>query len=63
VTQSHHRGNPTELALADWLEELAVYGTPRNSLDPEIAYQLKYCNRELVFSDFGSGPLTREIEP
>jgi hypothetical protein len=28
------------LALVDWLEELAVYGTPRNPLDLEIAYQL-----------------------
>lgn len=33
-------GRSQSLALADWLEELAVYGTPRNPLDPEIAYQL-----------------------
>jgi hypothetical protein len=29
-----------ELAIADWLEELAVYGTARSPLDAEIAYQL-----------------------
>jgi hypothetical protein len=33
-------GKPAELAIADWLEELAVYGTARNPLDMEIAYQL-----------------------
>jgi hypothetical protein len=33
-------GQPKALAIADSLEELAVYGTPRNPLDPEIAYQL-----------------------
>jgi hypothetical protein len=40
VTRPGHQGKPTELALADWLEELAVYGTGRNPLDAEIAYQL-----------------------
>jgi hypothetical protein len=33
-------GQPEALAIADWLEELAVYGTARNPLDAEIAYQL-----------------------
>jgi hypothetical protein len=31
---------PEALAIADWLEELAVYGAARNPLDAEIAYQL-----------------------
>jgi hypothetical protein len=29
-----------DLALADWLEELAVYGTPRRFPDAETAYHL-----------------------
>ena len=33
-------GRPLELAIADWLEELAVYGTARNLRDQEVAYQL-----------------------
>jgi hypothetical protein len=33
-------GKPEPLAAADWLEELAVYGTPRRICDQEIAYQL-----------------------
>jgi hypothetical protein len=33
-------GRPLELALADWLEELAVYGTARILRDQELAYQL-----------------------
>jgi hypothetical protein len=33
-------GEPAPLALADWLEELAVYGKARNPLDLEIAQQL-----------------------
>ena len=31
---------PLELTTADWLEELAVYGTARNLRDQELAYQL-----------------------
>jgi hypothetical protein len=31
---------PLELALADWPEELAVFGTARNLRDQELAYQL-----------------------
>jgi hypothetical protein len=33
-------GRPLELTTADWLEELAVYGTARNLRDQELAYQL-----------------------
>jgi len=33
-------GEPQALAIADWLQDLAVYGTARNPLDAEIAYQL-----------------------
>jgi hypothetical protein len=33
-------GRPLELAIADWLEELAVYGTARNLRAQELAYQL-----------------------
>src|SRR5690242_18905556 len=34
-------GRPEPLALADWLEHLAVFGRPlRDPLDSEIAYQL-----------------------
>ena len=34
-------GRPASLALADWLEDLAVFGRPlRNPLDSEIAHQL-----------------------
>ena len=29
-----------ELALADWLEELAVFGTPRRFHDSETAHHL-----------------------
>jgi hypothetical protein len=31
---------PSQIATADWLEELAVYGTARNLSDQELAYQL-----------------------
>ena len=33
-------GQPPQIATADWLEELAVYGTARNLRDQELAYQL-----------------------
>lgn len=33
-------GRPLELAIVDWLEELAVYGTARNLGAQELAYQL-----------------------
>jgi len=33
-------GQPEALAIAAWLEELAVYGKARNPLDAEVAYQL-----------------------
>jgi len=41
---------PAELTLADWLEDLAVYGTGRNPIDLEIGYQLSLAikNRYLV---------------
>jgi hypothetical protein len=32
--------NQDELALADWLDELAVYGTPWRCHDAETAYHL-----------------------
>jgi hypothetical protein len=32
--------NLRKIATADWLEELAVYGTARNLRDQELAYQL-----------------------
>jgi hypothetical protein len=32
--------NRDDLVLADWLEELAVYGTPRRFLDAETAFHL-----------------------
>jgi integrase len=35
-----HSGQPPQLATADWLEELAVYGSARNLRDQELAYQL-----------------------
>jgi NMD protein affecting ribosome stability and mRNA decay len=34
------RAKRRSVTLADWLEELAVYGTARNPLDLEIAHQL-----------------------
>jgi hypothetical protein len=37
---SRHHGEPVQLALAEWLEELAVYGNPRNPQDSETAWQL-----------------------
>ena len=33
-------GRPASLATADWLEELALFGTARNVRDQEVAYQL-----------------------
>jgi hypothetical protein len=33
-------GQPPQIATADWLEELAVYGFTRNLRDQELAYQL-----------------------
>jgi hypothetical protein len=33
-------GRPPQISTADWLEELAVYGTARNLRDQELAYQL-----------------------
>jgi hypothetical protein len=33
-------GLPPQIATADWLEELSVYGTARNLRDEELAYQL-----------------------
>jgi len=34
-----------DLALADWLEELAIYGTPRRFQDSETAYHLSQAIR------------------
>jgi len=33
-------GRPAQLALADWLEELAVYGNAVHPQEAETAYQL-----------------------
>jgi hypothetical protein len=35
-----HHGQPAQLALAEWLEELAVYGNALPPKDAETAYQL-----------------------
>ena len=35
-----HAGQPRASALVDWLEELAIFGTPRSALDSELACQL-----------------------
>jgi hypothetical protein len=35
-----HHGQPAQLALAEWLEELAVYGNALRPQDAETAYQL-----------------------
>ena len=37
---SRHHGKPVQLALAEWLEELAVCGNPRSPKDSETAWQL-----------------------
>ena len=34
------RGSSSQLLLADWLEELAVFGVPRHMLAPETAHHL-----------------------
>jgi hypothetical protein len=36
----HHSGEPAPLALADWLEELAVFCTARHPRDSELANQM-----------------------
>jgi hypothetical protein len=38
--EASNSGQPPQIATADWLEELAVYGTARNLRDQELAYQL-----------------------
>src|ERR1035438_1379981 len=51
-----HQGKPTELALADWLEEMEVYGTAKAARRRDcISAQTR--NRELVSSEICSGPL------
>jgi hypothetical protein len=35
-----YEGRTEPMLIADWLEEVAVYGTPLNPKDAEIAYQL-----------------------
>jgi len=35
-----HHGQPVQLALAEWLEELAVYGNALRPQDAETAYQM-----------------------
>ena len=49
-------GRPEALAIADWLEELAVYGSARNLLDSEIAYQLSLVVENLYLLRLALGP-------
>ena len=35
-----HSGHPVQLAVADWLQELAVFGSPRHPIDAELAHHL-----------------------
>ncbi len=56
-------GRPEALALADWLEELAVYGEARNPLDSEIAYQLSLVVENLYLVRLALNLARRRISP
>ena len=45
MSRNTHGGKPAEFALADWLEELSVFGTPRRLYDAETAEALSQAIR------------------